>query len=96
MSDIFNEQKGWIPKSIEAKGTFQMCFLDIITATAPNSFISKTTFSNYILIVDAYPKIAKLYGMEIITTEELMDKLDMFQYRFGKIDKFGWWHLERI
>ena len=25
-----------------------------------------------------------------------MDNLDMFQSRFGKIDKFGWWDLERI
>ena len=25
-----------------------------------------------------------------------MDKLDMFQSRSGKIDKFGWWDLERI
>ena len=25
-----------------------------------------------------------------------MDKLDMFQSRFGKIDKFGWWDSERI
>ena len=28
------------------------------------------------------------------TTEEVMDKLDMFQYRIGKIDNFEWWHLE--
>ena len=34
--------------------------------------------------------------MEKITTEEVMDKLDMFQYRFGKIDQFRWWDLERI
>ena len=34
--------------------------------------------------------------MEKITTEEVMDKLDMFQSRFGKIDQFGWWYLERI
>ena len=34
--------------------------------------------------------------MERITTEEVMDKLDMFQSRFGKIDEFGWWYLERI
>ena len=27
--------------------------------------------------------------MEIITTEEVMDKLDMFQSKFGKIDEFG-------
>ena len=25
-----------------------------------------------------------------------MDKLDMFQSRFGKIDQFGWWYLEKI
>ena len=25
-----------------------------------------------------------------------MDKLDMLQFRFGKIDQFGWWDLERI
>ena len=35
---------------------------------------SDTTFSNYLLIVDAYSKIPKLYGMEKITTEEVMDK----------------------
>ena len=34
--------------------------------------------------------------MEKITTEVVMDKLDMFQSRFGKIDEFGWWDLERI
>ena len=34
--------------------------------------------------------------MEKITTEEVMDRLDMFQYRFVKIDEFGWWDLERI
>ena len=25
-----------------------------------------------------------------------MDKLDMFQARFGKVDDFGWWDIERI
>ena len=34
--------------------------------------------------------------MEKITTEEVMDKLDMFQSISGKIDEFGWWDLERI
>ena len=34
--------------------------------------------------------------MERITTEEVMDKLDMFHSIFGKIDSFGWWDLERI
>ena len=34
--------------------------------------------------------------MEKITIEEFMDKLDMFQSRFGKIHQFGWWDLEII
>ena len=34
--------------------------------------------------------------MERITTEEVMDKLDMFQSRFGKVDEFGWWGLDCI
>ena len=45
-----------------------------------------TIFSNCILIVDAYSKTPKLYGMENITTEEVMDKLDMFQEIFGKVN----------
>ena len=34
--------------------------------------------------------------MKEITIEEVMDKLDMFQSRCGKIDEFGWWDLEII
>ena len=34
--------------------------------------------------------------MDNITTEEVMDKLYIFQSRFGKIDQFGWWDLEII
>ena len=74
--------------------------MDIIPSTAPKSLTSETTVSNYLLIFDAYYKIPKLYGMDNITTKEVMDKLDMFQSRFGKIegkiDQFGWWDLERI
>ena len=70
--------------------------MDIIPSTAPKSLINDTNFQNYFLIVYAYSKIPKLYGMENITTAEVMDKLDMFQSRFGKIDQFGWCGLERI
>ena len=34
--------------------------------------------------------------MENITTEEVMDKLDLFQARFGNVDEFGWWDMEII
>ena len=57
---------------------------------------SSTKISNYILIVDAYSKIPKLYGMEKITIEEVMYKLDVFRAIFGEIDEFGWWDLEII
>ena len=70
--------------------------MDIIPSTASKSLTSDTTFPNYLLIVDTYSKIPKLYGMEKITTEEVMEKLDMFQPRFWKINEFGWWDLERI
>ena len=70
--------------------------MDIIPSTVSKSLTSNTKFSNYILIVDAYSKIPKLYGMEKIATEEVMDKLDMLQSILGKIDEFGWWDLERI
>ena len=68
--------------------------MDIVPSTASKSLTSDTNISNYLLIVDAYSKIPKLYCMDKITTEEVMNKLDMFQSRFGKIDQFGWWYLE--
>ena len=58
--------------------------MDIIPSTAPKNLTSNTTFSNYLLIVDAYSKIPKLFGMENITTAEVLEKLDMFQSRFGE------------
>ena len=70
--------------------------MGIIPSTAPQSLTSATTFSNYILIIHAYSNTPKLYSMNNITTEEVMEKLDMFQSRFEKIDQFGWWYLERI
>ena len=42
------------------------------------------------------PKFQKIYGMEKITTEEVTDKIYMYQSISGKIDKFGWWNLEII
>ena len=70
--------------------------MDIILAIATKDLKSDTTSSNYLLIVDVYSKITNLYGTDKITTEEGMDKLDMFQSIFGKIDEFGWWHLKII
>ena len=34
--------------------------------------------------------------MDKINTEEVVDNLDILQSRFVKMEKFGWWDLERI
>ena len=89
MSNFFNEYEGYVLISTQAKGTLQVGLYGIVPSTAPQGLTRDTTLSNYFLIVDEYYKIPKLYGMEKIKTEEVMDKLDMFQSRFGKIDEFG-------
>ena len=81
---------------LKPKAPSKWVFINVITSTAPKSLTNDTNFKNYLLIVDSYSMIPKLYGMENITTAEVMDKLDIFQSRFGKIDQFGWWDLERI
>ena len=43
--------------SLKPKATFRWVFMDIIPSTAPKILTSDKTFSNYILIVDAYSKI---------------------------------------
>ena len=53
---------------LKPKAPFKWFFMDIIPSTAPKSLTNDTTFSNYLLIVDAYSKTPKLYGMENITT----------------------------
>ena len=83
MSNFFNEQKGRSKIPLKPKAPSKWFFIDIIPSTASKSLTSDTTFSNYLLIVDAYSKITKLYDMEKITTEYFMDKLDMFQSIFG-------------
>ena len=40
--------------------------------------------------MDAYSKLPKLYGMENITTKDVMENLDMLKARFGKLYEFGW------
>ena len=46
--------------------------------------------------MDAYSKIPKYYGMENLTTGEVMDKIDMFQEIFGKVDVSRLWDMEII
>ena len=81
---------------MKPKSPFKSLLMEILAAIYSKSLTKYTNFSNYLLIVDAYSNIPKLYWMENITTEEVMDKLDMFQAIFGKLDVFGRWYMERI
>ena len=69
---------------MKQKAPCKWVFMDIIPSTAPKRLISDTPFSNYLLIVDAYSKIPKFYGMEKFSAEEVMDKLDILQSKSGK------------
>ena len=53
---------------LKPKANIKWILMDIVPSTAPKSLTSNTTFSKYLLIVDADSKIPKSYGMEKITT----------------------------
>ena len=53
--------------TLKPKSPFKWGFMDTILTTAPKHLTSDTTFSNYLLIVDTYSKIPKLYGIEKIS-----------------------------
>ena len=81
---------------LNPKAPFKWVFVDIIPSTAPKQLTVDTNFSKYLFIVDAYSKIPKFYDMGEFSTEEVMDKLYMFQSRYVNIDEFGWWELEMV
>ena len=83
MPYFFHEKATRSKNTMNPKAPLKWVLMDILPSTASNVLTRDTTFSNYPLIFDAYYKILKLYGMEKITTEEVMDRLDMFQYIFG-------------
>ena len=66
-SNFFNEKKARSKIPLKPKAPFKWVFMDIVPSTAPTSLTSDTNFSKYLLTVDAYSKIPKLYGMEKIT-----------------------------
>ena len=63
--------------------------MEIILAIYSKRLTKETTFYNYLLLVDAYSKLTRLYEKTNITTKEIMDNIYIFQSRVGKIDEFG-------
>ena len=82
--------------SLKSKTPFKWVFMDIIPAISSKISTKDNTFSNYLLIVDAYSRIPKLYVMKNTTTEAVIENIDMFKSIFGKVDGFGWWDMKRI
>ena len=66
MSSMNKKARSKIPLNLKAP--FKWVFMDIIPSTASKRLTNDIIFSNYLLIVDAYSKIPKLYGMENVTT----------------------------
>ena len=54
-------------KPMKSKTTFKWAFMEIIPATSFKFLTKYTTFSDYLLIGDAYFKIPGFYVMEIST-----------------------------
>ena len=74
ISSMKKKARSVIP--LKPKAPFKWVFMDIVPSTALKSLTSDTTFSNYLLIVDDYSKIPKLYGIDNITAEEVMCNSD--------------------
>ena len=73
---------------LKPKANFKWVFVDIIPAASPKHFTSETIF----LIIFELLMHTQKYQNFMIWKElllSLMDKLDMFQARFGKVDEFG-------
>ena len=71
---------------LKPKAPFKWIFMDIVPSTAPKSLTSDTTFSNYLLIVDAYSKITKIYGMEKSQQKKLWTNWICFNLDLGKLN----------
>ena len=71
-------------KPLKSKSPFKWIFIDIIPLTTPKRLRNEISFYNYLLIDDAYSKIPNLYGMEKISTEEVMNNLEAFPIQIWK------------
>ena len=81
---------------LKSKTPYKQFFVYIIPATSSKILTDDTNFDNYLLFVDDYSIIPKLCVMENITTEEFIDRLDIFQEIFVKVHEFGWSYVKII
>jgi hypothetical protein len=67
-------------------------FLDIQYAVCPHGLTHVTTFPNYLLIVDAYLRYSKLYGLPHKSSSEVIIALKKFQAEHSFLREL--WHLD--
>ena len=84
--DLNHQQKSYIKYITDSQDTLQMGVSGHHTSHILQKLNKRDYFYNYLLIVDAYSKLLIIYGMETITSEEVMDNLDMFEARCRKKD----------
>jgi hypothetical protein len=71
-------------------------FLDVLYAVLPNGVTHATTFPNYLLIVDAYSRHSKIYGLAHKSSIEVIRALKKFQADHSFLRELGHLDTEKI
>ena len=69
---------------LKPKTPFKWLLMDIIPSIPLIVLTGDNNFSNYLLIVDSYSRIPKIYERENKNTEDVMYKLDIFRQYLEK------------
>ncbi|MGH7955157.1 MAG: hypothetical protein ACREOZ_04270, partial [Gloeomargaritales cyanobacterium] len=71
-------------------------FLDLIPNPASTSITPRTYFSHYLLCVCRYSRQPFLHGLSGLTTQDVLEGIQAFAIRYGKIDEVGYFDFKRI
>jgi transposase InsO family protein len=71
-------------------------FLDVLYAVLPHGLTHATTFPNYLLIVDAYSRHNKIYGLVHKSSSEVIEALKKFQADHSFLHELGHMDTEKI
>ncbi len=71
-------------------------FLDIQYAVSSHGLAHATTFPNYLLVVDAYSRYSKLYGLSHKSSNEVIAALQKFQAEHSFLKELGHLDTEKI
>ncbi|MGH7974583.1 MAG: hypothetical protein ACREBR_03575 [bacterium] len=75
---------------------FTFDFLYIMPNAASQSLTPRTFFSHYLLCVRRYSRHPYMHGMRHRTTQDILEGLQAFAVRFGRIDEVGYLYFKRV